>query len=179
MAKRKKPPGQGVLEAHQARAERDCARPGPLPGVQGDRPLPRPGPVDRRQRGGGAPLRDGASGAAGRGGAGGRGARRRVPEARGLAPLLQRLPPPEGVRLPREAAGLLRRAHGPAGGRRGPVRLQAGPGLHGGGGRVDDRRHQGRPGRAGSPRSRSRARTPAPSRAPPRHAGGSTRATPG
>lgn len=91
--------GQVLREAHEARAADGREDAGQGQGVPGDCEGGRPGAVGRCQRGGEAPLRDVAAGALRRAGARRRGAGGRVPAPGVVAEVLQRLQPPQGVRL--------------------------------------------------------------------------------
>ena len=132
-----------VREAHEAREEhgREDARPQP------QRPRDRRGArqvaIDRDQGGGGAPLRHRAALALRRARA--RGPVGGLPQALGVAEVLQRLLAQEGLRLLEEAQGVLQRQEGAGGGRRRALGEQVRDRRDRGGRRRQARGHQGRP----------------------------------
>lgn len=88
---------EAIRQADEVGVQRHRAGAGQGRLVQGNRPLPRPGPVHGRQRGGAPQDRDVAQVDEGPAGAGGPG--RVVPEADVVTPLLQRVQEEKGVRL--------------------------------------------------------------------------------
>lgn len=102
MARKTRPPAErpyGRLTRSECNGIERGAGQGRL--VQGDRPLPRPGPVHGLQRGGAPQDRDVAQIDEGPAGAGGPG--RVGPEADVVTPLLQRVQEEKGVRLQPQA----------------------------------------------------------------------------